>query len=128
MAKTPLPAKRILVVDDELDITDELKAYFQQQGFETLTAATGEEALALISSHKPALVMLDMKLGSGISGMEVLRRTIAAKTGTHIIMVTAVDDQNVVEMAKGLGVCEYINKPFTFEKLERIVLAKLKSP
>jgi DNA-binding response OmpR family regulator len=118
--------KRILVVDDEPDVTAYLKSYFQQHKLEVLTASTGEEGLSLLLAHKPAIVLLDLRLGDGISGIEVLRRSLAAKTGSQIIVVTAVDDRNVASMAMGLGAADYLTKPFMLEELERIVLNRLK--
>ncbi len=118
--------KQILVVDDEPDVTSYLRNYFQQHQMEVLTASSGEEGLSLLLLKKPALVLLDMKLGDGISGMEVLRRGLAAKTGTQIIVVTAVDDKNVATLAMGLGAADYLTKPFLLDELERLVLARLK--
>ena len=119
-------AARILIIDDEPDVTTTLKEYFQQHHLEVLIASTGEEGLQLLASEQPALVLLDMRLGHGISGMEVLRRGKKAKTDAQIIVITAVDDRNVAEMAKGFGAAGYITKPFAIEELERVVLSRLK--
>ena len=118
---------RILIIEDEVVIAKVLKGYFSQHGLEVLTAATGEEGLAVLLSEKPSLVILDMKLGEGLSGMEVLRRAKAAKSEADFIVVTAVDDQNVTDMAKGLGATDYITKPVSTKDLERVVLSRLKN-
>ncbi len=121
-----MAAQRILVVDDEPDVTAYLKDYFQKQGFDVFTASSGEEGLNTLLSEKPALVLLDLRLGDSFSGLEVLRRAILAKAKSEIIVVTAVDDHNVATMAMGLGAADYITKPFVVEDLERVVLARLK--
>jgi len=118
----------LLVIDDELEVTGYLKEYFQAHGLEVSVATTGEDGLALLTSENPPhLALLDLKLGSGISGLEVLRRAKVAKTKAQIIVVTAVDDRNVAEMAKGFGAVDYITKPFSLEELDRVVLSRLKS-
>jgi len=117
---------RLLVVEDELEVVDHLKMYFQHHGVEVLSAATGEEGLKILADQKPELVLLDMKLGAGISGLEFLRRAKAAKSESKIIVVTAVDDQNVADMARGLGAADYVTKPLTLPDLERVVLTRLK--
>lgn len=122
-----MASKKILIVDDELEAADYLKEYFHNQGLHVLTASTGEEGLSLLNSERPSLVLLDMRLGKGVSGLEVLRQAKALSTKADIVVVTGVDDQNVAEMAKGLGACDYITKPYSIKDLERVVLSRLKS-
>ena len=121
-----MSANKILVVDDEPDVTAYLKTYLEQHKFQVLTSSTGEEGLSLLLSEKPAVVLLDLRLGEGISGLEVLRRGLAAKTDAQIIVLTAVNDHNVATMALGLGATDYLTKPLLLEELERIVLARMK--
>lgn len=123
MAASP---KKILIIDDEIDASGYLKEYFQAKGLEAATASDGEGGLKLLASFQPDLVILDMRLGQGISGMEVLRRGKAAKSKARFIIVTGVDDQNVTELARGLGATDYITKPYSLSDLERVVLARLK--
>ena len=117
---------KLLVVEDELEVVDTLKDYFQHHGIEVATASTAEEGLQTLSSVNPDVVLLDMKLGAGISGMEFLRRAKAAKTRAQIIVLTAVDDDNVSTMAKGLGAADYVTKPLSLQDLDRVVLSRLK--
>jgi DNA-binding response OmpR family regulator len=116
----------LLVIEDELEVTDYLKEYFKHHGIEVFSAGTGEEGLAVLKQKKPDLVLLDMKLGAGISGMEVLRRAKEAGSTAQIIVVTAVEDQNVADMAKGLGAAGYVTKPLTMQAIEKVVLSRLK--
>lgn len=122
----PAGKKRILIVDDEPEAADSLKDYFQTQGLEVLTATSGEKGLELLNSEKPALVLLDMRLKEGLSGMEVLRRAKAGGSRAQIVVVTAVDNQNVADLAKGLGALDYLTKPFKLEDLKRVVLDRLR--
>lgn len=119
--------KRILIVEDEIEAADYLKEYFKDRGFEVMTAATGEEGLNLLISQHPSLVLLDIRLGESLSGMEVLRRAKARNTQADIIMLTAVEDRNVAELAQGLGASSYLTKPFVLREIEEIVLSHLKA-
>ena len=117
---------KLLLVEDELEVADYLKDYFTHHGVEVITANTGEDGLKLLADYSPDVVLLDMKLGAGISGLEFLRRSKSAKTKTQIIVVTAVDDENVSQMAKGLGAVDYVTKPLALQDIDRVVLARLK--
>ena len=117
---------KLLVVEDELEVVDTLKDYFKHHGVEVFTASSGEEGLTLLSEHGPDVILLDMKLGAGISGLEFLRKARAAKTTAQIIVVSAVDDDNVSTMAKGLGAVDYVTKPLTLKEIDRVVLSRLK--
>ena len=117
---------KLLVVEDELEVMDYLKDYFSHQGVEVSTANSGEAGLKILTDQKPDVVLLDMKLGAGISGLEFLRRAKAAGAKSQIIVVTAVDDDNVATMAKGLGAVDYVTKPLTLADIERVVLSRLK--
>lgn len=116
----------MLIVEDELELADRLREYFQARGLAVYTAQTGEKGLELLFSEKPDLVLLDLKLGEGIAGIEFLRRARAAKTAAQIVVVTAVDDENMVEMARGLGAVDYVPKPFSLAILEKTILLRLK--
>ena len=123
--KPPAPPT-LLVVEDELEVADYLRDYFQAHGVKVLNAHTGEQALEAISSGQPAAVLLDLKLGSGMSGIEVLRQVRANRSTIPVIVLTAVDDQNMVDMAKGIGATDYLTKPFSVTGLEKAVLPYLK--
>ena len=118
--------KRLLVVEDELEVVDYIKEYFQIHGIEVLSAASGEKGLEILTAQQPDVVLLDLKLGSGISGLEFLRRARAAKSPAQIVVVTAVDDQNVSDMARGLGAADYVTKPLVVADLDRVILSRLK--
>ncbi len=117
---------RLLVIDDEQEVNDYLKEFFQRHGVEVLTAASGEEGLALLVSSNPSLVLLDIRLGRGLNGMDVLRQAREGGVRSEVIMLTAMEDRATAETAKRLGATDYITKPFILEELERVVLSHLK--
>ena len=114
----------ILVVDDERSVTDLLYEDLVEEGYNCVTAPTGEEALEKLSAGNFDAMLLDLKL-PGISGMEVLikAKTICPKTA--VIVVTGVrDTQTAVEFMK-VGAVDYITKPFELEKVNHSVEAAL---
>jgi len=117
---------KLLIVEDELEVVDYLKDYFVRHGVEVFTATSGEAGLQTLTDWKPDVVLLDMKLGAGISGLEFLRRAKAAGATAEIIVVTAVDDDNIATMSRGLGAADYVTKPLTIQDIERVVLPRLK--
>ncbi len=118
--------RKILIVDDEPEVTGYLKTYFELQGVAVSTAATGEDALEILASECPSLVLLDIRLGKGLSGIEVIRRAKQMKWSAEIIVLSALEDRNIMDLAKGLGASAYITKPIIIAELERVVLSRLK--
>lgn len=117
---------RLLIIEDELEAAESIKEYLSKKGIDVLTAANGEEGLKLLASEKPDLALVDLRLGQGFSGLEVLRRAKPLKIPTQFIVLTAVADRNVTELATGLGASVYLTKPFALEELERLILSRLK--
>ncbi|MBD3380464.1 MAG: response regulator [Candidatus Omnitrophica bacterium] len=112
---------KILVVDDEIDICDFVKNFFKDRNFEVFVAHDGREALNLVESRRPDIVLLDVKMPV-MDGMQALREIKKVNRKSRIIMITAVNDTDRIEEARRLGVYEYITKPLLLEQLERTVL------
>lgn len=116
---------KLLVVDDENDICDFVKAFFKDRGFHVFTALNGEEALSIAKKERPDLVLLDIKM-KGMDGLAALKHIKELDRSTKIIMVTALEDQDKMHEAYKLGACDYITKPLILDYLERTVLKNLK--
>ena len=110
------PETRILVVDDEPNITDLVALALRYEGFGVRTAATGREALAAVNNFAPALVILDVMLPD-LDGLEVLRRLNLSGRKVPVIFLTARDSTE--DKVKGLtvGGDDYVTKPFSIEEL-----------
>lgn len=117
---------RILVVDNELDICNFVKSFFEMRGFEVFHALNGDEAMAKLSLQ-PDLIMLDVKMRREEEGLEYLPQIHRKLPNSKIIMITGVDDAEVVKAAKELGADDYITKPLMLEYLETTVLSKVKN-
>ncbi|MDR0539931.1 MAG: response regulator transcription factor [Spirochaetaceae bacterium] len=115
---------RILVVDDEKQILEVVKAYLEKEGFRVMTAERGKEALARFDLFPPDVVLLDLMLPD-ISGEAVCRK-IRAKSKAPVIMLTAkVDEENIIA-GLGMGADDYITKPFSPRELVARVKAALR--
>jgi two-component system, OmpR family, KDP operon response regulator KdpE len=106
---------RVLVVDDEPPIARAVAANLRVRGFEALTAASGEAALAAVETHQPDCVVLDLGL-PGIDGLEVLRR-LRTWTQVPVVVLTAIDGERDKVTALDLGADDYVTKPFGVAEL-----------
>lgn len=111
--------KRVLVVDDEPEVTFALQVFFLGKGYEMLTALDGLQAMRLLRQHPVDLVLLDMKM-PGVNGVEVLKFIHAQCPNTKVIVVTAYDLQ-FQDMVEQMGVDGFLMKPFGIQALTNTV-------
>lgn len=116
--------KKLLVVDDEQEICDFLKTFFEEREYEVDTAYSGMDALNRVSSMPPHVVLLDVHM-PGMDGMKVLRAIKEKHPRVKVIMVTAIETQEKIEEAMRLGADNYITKPLSLEYLEKDVQEKI---
>ena len=116
--------KRLLVVDDEIEICDFLKAFFEERQFDVHVASSGQEAMTAVENAKPQVVLLDIHM-PGMDGMSVLKSIKAQFPKIEVIMVTALETQEKIEEAMRLGADNYITKPLSLEYLEKDVQEKI---
>lgn len=116
--------KKILIVDDEAHIRDILKYNLVKDGYETIEAADGEEAINMALKMKPDLIILDVMLPK-FDGFTVCRR-LRPQLNVPILMLTAKED--VVDKIIGLelGADDYMTKPFSVRELMARVKANLR--
>ena len=118
--------QKLLVVDDEIDVCDFVKNFFEDRGFKVLSALNGTEAISIVQRERPDLILLDIKM-KGIDGISTLRQIKEVYDAAKVIMVTALDDQDKVEEAYKYGAVDYITKPLILENLEETVAKNLNS-
>lgn len=106
----------IVIVDDETEIVDQVKDFFEDEGFRVLTAETGAEGVQLVKREKPTILILDMKLPD-MPGLNVLRVTKQESPGTKVIAITGYIDQIMFDQAEELGRDTFLQKPFDLERL-----------
>ena len=111
--------KQILLVDDEVKITQVLSAYLEKEGYQTIVAHDGKTTLELLQLHPISLIMLDMMLPD-IPG-EKLCEQIRAQYRIPIIMLTAKSQEQDILDGLEVGADDYLTKPFS----PRVVVAKV---
>jgi two-component system cell cycle response regulator len=118
---------RVLVVDDLPDNVEILRARLESRGYEVATASNGEEALALVHSNPPQLILCDVMM-PGIDGYEVSRRIKhdGKLPFIPIILVTALGETEHIVQGLNTGADDYIAKPYHFNELEARVRAMLR--
>ena len=100
----------ILIIDDDHLTRDSLAATLSIEGFDVLTAATGDEGLALVQSGSPSLIILDTQIGDS-EGFTVFRRITAVAPWMPVIMITEQDDELDAVLALEAGAADHITKP-----------------
>lgn len=116
--------QKILIADDNDDITDILSTYIEKEGYEAVIATNGEEALALFEKEMPILVLLDIMMPK-IDGYEVCRQ-IREKSNIPILLVTARGEDFERIMGLDIGADDYIVKPFSPSEVMARVRAVLR--
>lgn len=115
---------KILIVDDEQNIVDVVKAYLEKEKFEVVTAIDGEAALDIFKKETIHLIVLDLMLPK-ITGEEVCKR-IRATSNVPIIMLTAKVDEDDKIDGISMGADDYLTKPFSVRELVVRVRALLR--
>ena len=110
---------RILVVEDDTDVANLLRFFFESQGYEVTTAATGNRALEVCRRELPNIVVLDIQLPE-IDGYEVCRRLRENLRTSHIpiLFLTQRDERSDKIAGLELGADDYITKPFDIDELK----------
>jgi two-component system, NtrC family, response regulator AtoC len=117
---------KILVVDDEHLIRWSLEQNLKKQGYEVLTAGSGEDALRIVREEQPDLVLLDIQL-PGISGIEVLEKLKEFDEDIIVIMVTAHGGLETAVTAMRMGAYDYLNKPFNLDEMAIVIRKALET-
>jgi DNA-binding response OmpR family regulator len=111
---------RILVVDDEPEVTSTIADVLVELGYVVEIAGDGAEAIGLVSQFRPEVVLLDV-LMPGVSGAEVLAWLRQEHPGISVVMVTGQTDEDTARALLASGAFDYIRKPFEVHVLERVV-------
>ena len=117
-------SKRVLVVDDEVQILRALRINLEARGYLVTTSQNGEEALRFVRDEPPDLVILDLELG-GTSGLEVLE-SLRASSDVPVIILSARSGDPEKLLALDEGANDYLAKPFSMGDLIMRVRAQLR--
>ncbi len=119
--------KTILVVDDDMEMSDGIRAVLENLGHKVLQARDGQQGKQIIYQHRPDLVILDMMMPR-MGGYPVLEHFRDKADAPPIVMITANEGSRHKAYAEYLGVVDYIRKPFAMERLLEAVDRGLTEP
>lgn len=117
--------KKILIVDDEKPIVEILTYNLQKEGYETIEAYDGEQAITLALTKKPDLILLDIMLPK-VDGLTVCKRIRHTLSNVPILILSAKDEEIDKILGLELGADDYITKPFSVRELMARVKANLR--
>lgn len=111
---------KVLIVDDQFGIRILLNEVLQKEGYETFQAANGVQALEILNTKSPDLVLLDMKI-PGMDGIEILKRMKAVEPDIRVLIMTAYGELDMIQEAKDLGALTHFAKPFDIDDIRTAV-------
>jgi len=120
----PRPPGTVLIIDDERNIVDLLRSYFEAEGFRVLDGRDGLEGLSLAQQESPEAIILDVMM-PGLDGIETLRR-IRQFSDAHVIMLTARTEEADKLVGLAVGADDYVSKPFSPREVVARVRAALR--
>jgi two-component system nitrogen regulation response regulator NtrX len=106
----------IMIVDDEEGIRESLSGIFEDEGYEVLTAASGEEALDSIREHIPDILLLDVWL-PGMDGIETMSKIKEIDNNMPVIVISGHGNIELAVKAIRLGAYDFLEKPLSLEKV-----------
>jgi DNA-binding response OmpR family regulator len=117
--------QRILIVEDDLAVARGLEYGLASEGWSVLHAATGQQALQLIRSQRPHVIILDIRLPD-ISGFDVCRQLRSEGATQPVLMLTARDEEFDKVLGLEMGADDYVVKPFSLREIIARVRAMLR--
>ncbi|MCK9615729.1 MAG: response regulator [Candidatus Omnitrophica bacterium] len=108
--------KKVLIVDDEIEIADFLGRFLQRLGITAIKANSGEEALRKYNEEHPDSIFLDIQMPDK-DGITILKEIKKIDSAVKIIMITGKDDKDLQAKAKKYGALDYITKPLDLSEL-----------
>jgi DNA-binding NtrC family response regulator len=113
---------RVLVVDDEAIVLKSCRLVLEAEGWEVVSAASVDEALAILESLTPDLLLIDVKMPVH-DGMYLMRQVKAKKPGIPIIVMSGYPTRETISNAEDLGAATFLPKPFTPDELAETLRA-----
>src|SRR5690348_2579110 len=117
----------ILVVDDDRVTRDLLQEVLSEEGYQVVTSGSGEEALEIGKQECFDVIISDMKLGSELNGLDVLRAYKSVQPESEVILITAFGSMETAIEAVKAGAFDYLSKPFKIEEVIKRVRRALEN-
>lgn len=116
--------RKILVIDDELELLSLMKEVLEARGYQALCAINGADGIRLNEQEQPDLIVLDLRMPV-MDGIETLRRIREHDPDVRVVILTAYGSPDTIREAADLNVSEYLSKPFDNKELIHIIGAAL---
>ena len=118
---------KVLIVDDEPEVTEFIKRSLERRGFEVVVATTGQQALDLYPQENPQVVLLDLGLPD-INGRDVLKEIKSKSLQIKVIIVSGYTDQNTKQELISMGADSFLDKPIIPTKIADAIKEILEKP
>jgi two-component system response regulator PilR (NtrC family) len=118
---------KVLLVEDEPGIQLAIRGLLRRLGHETAVAGTGTDAMNQIAESEFDLVLTDLSLPDGVTGLDLVRHISEKRPGTPVILITAYGSESVAQEAITAGAFDYVPKPFNNDELRAVVHRALAS-
>ena len=115
-----LTRKKVLVIDDELDLLSLLMGVLTDEGYQAFSAANGADGVRLNELENPDLIILDLRMPE-MDGIETLRQIRKKDGKVKVVILTGYGSPDTIRDAADLNVSEYLSKPFDNEQLLRVI-------
>jgi DNA-binding response OmpR family regulator len=111
--------KKLLIVEDDADTVEMLSLFFEEEGYQVLSTAWGQDALKLCQELLPDVILLDIRLPD-ISGFEICQQLHSSFQTSHIPIICLTEKREQVDKIEGLeaGAIDYVTKPFNLHELK----------
>lgn len=111
--------RKLLIVDDEENLSSSLKVFLGIKGYEVVTAGNGSEGIKRLKDFDPELLLLDLHLTEGLSGMGVLRKAKSIKPDLKVIILTGFgEEEDIADECNNLGAVKFLCKPLTANEIK----------
>jgi DNA-binding NtrC family response regulator len=108
---------KVLVLDDEVGITEKMDRHLTRKNFTVFTANNSKMAFDVLEKHRIDIALLDFMIPHDLNGIEVLKRIKANYPSTEVIMVSGQEDIDIVIEAQRQGAIDFVRKPFNFHEI-----------
>ena len=114
------PRPLLLIVDDEQGILDVVSRFAERAGFDVTVCADGRAAIALITTRRPDLVMVDLRMPE-VGGLDILRAIRDVDAHCQAVLMTGYASVDTAVEAVKLGAMDYLSKPLDFGRLDQLL-------
>jgi CheY-like chemotaxis protein len=118
----------VLVVDDESSQREIACGMLEMLGYAPTSVSSGEAAIDYLRSHSADVLLLDMLMPPGITGLETYRRILEFRSGQKALIASGFSESTDVRDTQKLGAGEYIKKPYTLQRLGLAMKRELERP